>query len=192
MFVQRPVFDDFVAAVRSRAQQLSIGDALDQEVDMGPLSSAAQLDRVLHYVESGRRARARTAFGGDRATEDPLASGCFVPPTMFVDVEDDMTIAREEIFGPVVCALPFDDEEEVVRRANATPYGLAAGVWTGDIARVHRMSARLRAGTVWANCYLLSDPAVPFGGVKMSGLGREFGLEQLDELLEVKSVWVAS
>ncbi len=128
--------------------------------------------------------------GGSRLTHGPYADGYFVPPTVFADVRDDMRICREEIFGPVVCAIPFDSEREVIARANATPFGLGSGVWTKDVGRALRLGRALRTGSVWVNCYQLMDPAMPFGGYKMSGYGRESGLQQIEEYLQVKGLWI--
>jgi aldehyde dehydrogenase (NAD+) len=123
-------------------------------------------------------------------TEGPMANGYFVPPTVFADVKDDMRIAQEEIFGPVLSAIPFKDVDELIGRANATMFGLGSGVWTRDISKAHRLASAIRAGSVWVNCYQAMDPAVPFGGYKMSGYGRESGLQQMDEYLNVKAVWI--
>jgi aldehyde dehydrogenase (NAD+) len=133
---------------------------------------------------------ARLVAGGERVTDGALAQGYFVRPTVFADVSDDMTIAREEIFGPVASLFPFDDVDEIIQRANATRYGLAAGVWTRDIGRAQRMIDAVKSGNVWVNTYSLADPAVPFGGYKESGWGRELGPESVDEYLNVKSVWI--
>jgi aldehyde dehydrogenase (NAD+) len=145
---------------------------------------------VLGYVQSGREQGATVRCGGERLTENSLGSGYYLGPTIFTDVVHEMRIAREEIFGPVLCVFPFDTEEEVIARANATEYGLAAGVWTRSVARAHRMTDRLHAGVVWVNTYARFDPAVPFGGYGHSGYGRKFGFHQLEEYLGEKSVWM--
>jgi betaine-aldehyde dehydrogenase len=157
---------------------------------MGPLVSEQQLRRVLDYIEIGSADGARCVAGGRAATVEALPDGLFVEPTVFVDVTDDMRIAAEEIFGPVMCVLTFDDEREVVERANATQFGLAAGVFTRDIQRAHRVIAQLEAGTCWINTYNLTPIAMPFGGFKRSGIGRENGHAALDHYSQWKSVYV--
>jgi aldehyde dehydrogenase (NAD+) len=188
LFVERTIYDDFVERVAMRARQLRVGRPLEASTQMGPLVSAEQLERVMGYVESGHAEGARVVAGGAMLKEGLHAHGHFMQPTVFSGVEDGMTIAREEIFGPVISALPFDDMDDVIRRANDTPFGLGGGVWTRDVGKAHHVSAALRAGTVWVNCYLPLDPAVPFGGYKMSGYGRESGVHHLDEYLNVKAV----
>jgi aldehyde dehydrogenase (NAD+) len=152
--------------------------------------SARQHARVLGYVEAGVAGGARLVSGGDRPAGDAFGQGFYVNPTVFCDVADDMRIAREEIFGPVLAIFPFDSEDEVVRRANDTPFGLGAGMWTRDVGRAHRVGGALKAGSVWVNCYNALDPAVPSGGYKASGWGREYGPNHLEEHLNVKSLWI--
>ncbi|EHB58821.1 Betaine-aldehyde dehydrogenase [Mycolicibacterium rhodesiae JS60] len=190
LFVQREIYDEFLERLVTFTSQLVVGDALDPTTQLGPLVSSRQLDRVLEYVESGRNDGARAVSGGQRLTDGDLANGYFLAPTIFDGVRDDMRIAREEIFGPVVVALPFDDEAEAIRRANDTDFGLGAGIWTRDVSRVQRMANAVKAGSVWVNGYQAMDPAVPFGGYKLSGYGSESGIQQLDAYLKVKSVWI--
>jgi betaine-aldehyde dehydrogenase len=190
VFVQRAVLGEFLGRLVARTEAIALGDPLDEATQMGPLVSARQLERVLDYIEAGRADGARCITGGQRAWVPGLPDGYFVEPTVFSDVGDDMRIAREEIFGPVMCVLAFDDEDEVVGRANATQFGLAAGVFTRDIQRAHRVIAALQAGTCWINTYNLTPIAVPFGGYKRSGIGRENGHVALDHYSQWKSVYV--
>ena len=189
LFVERPIYDELVARVADLSRTMITGSGLDPATQIGPLVSSAQLDRVVGYLEAGRRQGALVASGGGRLTDAEHVGGYFVPPTVFRDVTDDMVIAREEIFGPVLSALPFDTLEEVAQRANAIPGGLASGIWTRDGARAHRLAGMLRAGTVWINCYQVMDAAMPFGGYGTSGYGREGGIQHLEEYLQVKSVY---
>ncbi|MHB1209570.1 MAG: aldehyde dehydrogenase family protein [Acidimicrobiales bacterium] len=190
LFVERSIYEDFMHRVAEFAQGLHVGNGLDQGVQLGPVVSKTQLDRVVKYFDIGRDEGAKVLVGGERLVEGELSKGYFVAPTIFTDVRDDMRVASEEIFGPVVSAAVFDDADDLIARANATSFGLGSGVWTQNVAKAHRFAKAIRAGSVWVNCYNLMDPAVPFGGYKMSGYGREGGLEQLDEFLETKAVWI--
>jgi aldehyde dehydrogenase (NAD+) len=190
VYVQRGIHDELVAEMARVGASLNIGNGAFPTTDLGPLVSQRQLDRVLGYLDSAQGEGARLVSGGARLTDAAHAAGFFVPPTVFADVSDDMRIAREEIFGPVASVMPFDTVDEVVTRANATPYGLGAGVWTRDIGRAHAMAKRLRAGSVWINCYNAMDPSMPFGGYKMSGYGRESGTAQLDDYMSIKGLWI--
>jgi acyl-CoA reductase-like NAD-dependent aldehyde dehydrogenase len=190
LFIQKDVYDDTLAELVEGAKGLKVGPGLDPESDMGPLVSQEQMERVLGYVEIGRNENANVAVGGARASGAGLDGGYFVEPTVLSDTSNDMRVAREEIFGPVVVAMPFSDEDELVAKANDTFYGLGAGIWTSDVKRAHRVAAKVKAGTVWVNVYGPVDPAAPFGGFKMSGYGREMGTYALELYSEVKCVWV--
>ncbi len=187
VYVHRTVYDDFLARLTARVGKMTIGDPLDPATDVGALISADHRDKVLGYIEAGRRAGARLACGG--GARDDLG-GYFVEPTVFADCTDDMTIVNEEIFGPVMAMLAFDTEDEVVARANATPYGLAAGIFTRDVSRAHRVAARLEAGTIWVNTYNITPIEMPFGGYKQSGIGRENSLAAIDHYTQRKAVYV--
>jgi aldehyde dehydrogenase (NAD+) len=186
LFVEEKIHDDFVARLAEKARNRSIGDPLDPATEQGPQVSQEQMEKILHYVDLGRKEGARLLTGGARRGD----RGYFVEPTLFDDVKDDMAIARDEIFGPVVSVLPFRRVDELVERANNTSYGLAAAVWTKDIDKAHLFARRVKAGTVWVNCYHVVDTTTPFGGFKMSGQGRENGEAALDHYSELKTVTV--
>lgn len=190
LFVQRSIYEEFTSRVAEFAKGLRLGNSLDPSTMLGPLVSEEQLKRVVGYLESGAQEGARPLSGGTRLAEGDLSNGYFVPPTIFAGVTEDMKIAREEIFGPVISAIPFDDLEDVADRANDTVFGLGSGIWTTDVRKAHKLASKIRAGSVWVNCYQAMDPAVPFGGYKMSGYGSEGGKHQLQEYLNVKSVWI--
>ncbi|MER7433240.1 aldehyde dehydrogenase family protein [Pseudonocardia alni] len=190
LFVHRSVHDELLGELESAAREIQLGHGLADGTEMGPLISAAQRERVEGYLRSGAEQGATLVCGGQRPEGD-LASGNFLTPAIFSDVRDDMRISREEIFGPVLSVLPFDDEAEVVRRANDSEFGLAAGLWTSDVTRAHRVAHQLQAGTVWINQYNMLDPAAPFGGYKASGYGRDLGEESLLGFTQTKSVWVS-
>lgn len=187
VFVQKGIKEQFLSRLKARTETILLGDPLDEATQMGPLVSAAQLDKVLGYIAQGKAEGARLVTGGARA---PLNTGYYVQPTVFADVTDSMTIAREEIFGPVMAVLDFDTEEEAVTRANATEFGLAAGVFTADMTRAHRVVGALQAGTTWINAYNLTPVEAPFGGAKRSGVGRENGHAAVEHYTQVKSVYV--
>ena len=186
LLVERDIFDEVVEGVADHARKIKVGPGLDASTEMGPLVSEEQLNRVTDYIQQGKKAGASYIAGGSRAGD----KGYFVRPTVVRDVKPDMSIVREEIFGPVVVAEPFTKPEELISRANQTQYGLAAGVWTRDISKAHRIAAALKAGTVWINCYNILDSALPFGGYKQSGWGREMGHAVLEHYTETKAVVV--
>ncbi|MGH9501036.1 MAG: aldehyde dehydrogenase family protein [Terriglobales bacterium] len=184
LFVEKKVFDQVVDGVADKASQIKVGHGFDPAIDMGPLVSKEQMERVCGYLESGFSEGAKAVTGGHRVGD----KGYFVEPTVLVNTNSNMKVVQEEIFGPVVTAIPFEDPEELVSQANNSAYGLAAGIWTRDIQKANRLAADLRAGTVWINCYNIFDAALPFGGYKQSGWGREMGHEVLEQYTEVKAV----
>ncbi|MBI4564283.1 MAG: aldehyde dehydrogenase family protein [Planctomycetes bacterium] len=188
LLVEESVQDELVGRVAERAKKTAVGDPLDKNTRMGPVISKTQLQKVLSYIEAGKGEGARLAVGGDRPAH--LSKGYFVNPTVFTGVRSSMKIAREEIFGPVLSILSFKDPADAMAKANETMYGLAAAVWTRDLKKAHRVARALKAGTVWINTYNLYDVALPFGGYKQSGFGRELGREALDLYTQTKSVWV--
>ncbi|MFJ7309397.1 aldehyde dehydrogenase family protein [Peribacillus frigoritolerans] len=186
LYIQKKSYDNVVADLVSHAKNIKQGAGLDPTTQIGPLVSSEQLERVGSYIEKGKSEGAEVVTGGNYGQGE----GYFVTPTIFAGVEDEMTIAKEEIFGPVVAAMPFDDLDDVINRANNSEYGLAAGLWTQDVKKAHYVANELKAGTVWVNCYNAFDAASPFGGYKQSGIGREMGSYALDNYTEVKSVWI--
>ena len=186
LLVERSAHDELIPAVAAGAGKMTVGDPFEKTTRIGAIVSEKQMQRVLDYIETGKREGAKVVAGGGRA-EGP---GWFVQPTVFDEVTNDMTIAREEIFGPVLAAITFDDVDQAIEQANASPYGLAAAVWTRDVKKAHYVARRLKAGTVWINTYNLYDAAVPFGGYKQSGYGRDLGRHALDNYTETKAVWV--
>jgi aldehyde dehydrogenase (NAD+) len=186
VFVEEKIYDQFVEKSGVRARNRTVGDPFDSKTEQGPQIDQAQFDKVMGYIEAGRGEGAKLVCGGQRVGD----RGYFIQPTVFADAQDDMTIAKEEIFGPVMSVIPFKSVDEVVARANRTDYGLAAAVWTRDIKKAHAVADSVRAGTVWVNCYNVLDTRAPFGGFKQSGIGRELGEYGLQQYTELKTVTV--
>jgi acyl-CoA reductase-like NAD-dependent aldehyde dehydrogenase len=188
LFVESKLQDEFIDKLVGRAKKMQPADPLDPKTRLGAIVSQEQMQTVLGYIEAGKK-EAQLIAGGNRVTLDG-SKGFFLEPTIFGGVTNDMKIAQEEIFGPVLSVLPFDDVEQVIEQANSNPYGLAAAVWTKDIKKAHIVSRRLQAGTVWINTYGLMDAALPFGGFKQSGFGRELGMHAIEHYTELKTVWL--
>ncbi len=191
LLLHKDVHDQFLERLVDKAKKMRVGNPLDPKTEMGSQISQTQLDRILGYVKSGVDEGAKLLCGGERDTEGEKGKGFFVKPTVFSDVKPLMKIAQEEIFGPVLAAMKFDDEEEAVSIANGTVYGLVSAVWTKDVQRAHRLARKIKAGVVWVNTYNGFDSAAPFGGYKQSGFGREMGMHALESYTQVKSVWLA-
>jgi aldehyde dehydrogenase (NAD+) len=187
VFVQEKIYDKFVDKIVGMNKTRKLGDPLDPSTEQGPQIDQAQFDKIMHYIDVGQKEGAKCLSGGKRFGN----RGYFVEPTLFADVKDEMAIAKDEIFGPVMSVLKFKDTDEIVERANNTLYGLAAAVWTRDVAKAHRLAKQIKAGTVWVNCYDVFDAGAPFGGFKMSGLGRELGEKGLEAYTETKTVTVS-
>jgi betaine-aldehyde dehydrogenase len=190
VFVQKGAKQEFLSRLKARTEAIKIGDPLDEATQMGPVINRAQQEKILGYIGKGK-AEGATLLTGGAIPNSVSAEGCYIQPTVFADVRDDMTIAREEIFGPVMCVLDFDHEDEVIARANATEFGLSGGVFTSDLARAHRVVDRLEAGTLWINTYNICPVEIPFGGVKQSGFGRENSLAAINHYSEIKTVYVS-
>ena len=190
LFIESKIKDEFLGKVVERAKKLKPGDPLDPKTRLGAIASQQQMEQVLRYIEKGKSEGAELAAGGNRVAVDG-SKGFFVEPTVFTGVHNDMAIAQEEIFGPVLAAMSFDDLDQVAALANANPYGLAAGIWTNDIRKAHNLARRLKAGTVWINTYGPMDASMPFGGFKQSGFGRELGMHAIEHYTELKSVWMS-
>jgi aldehyde dehydrogenase (NAD+) len=192
VLVERPIYDRVVEEFRTRAARVRIGNPLDPATHMGPQAHREQLDKTLSYVQFGKDEGARLVTGGARIAAGDMADGYFIEPTVFADVTSGMRIAQEEIFGPVASLIPFEGEDEAVAIANGTPYGLAAGLWTGDVGRAHRVANRIEAGMVWVNTYRYIRWSTPYGGFKSSGWGRENGIEALDSYLETRTTIIST
>lgn len=190
LFVQEAVHDEVVERLSEKAESIKLGNPLDEETEMGPVAFEKQLEKIKGYISVGQEEGAELVCGGKPPENPELQDGFFIEPTIITGVDNQMTVAREEIFGPVLSVISAESEEEIIRQANDTPYGLAAGIWTRDLQRAHRVAHALKAGTVWINSYRTLSFNTPFGGYKMSGVGRENGLESLKEYTQVKSVWV--
>ncbi len=189
LFLEKSIHDEFMSKLLARVAKMQQGPGMDEKTQIGPQVSKDQQDRILSYIDIAKKEGAQVACGGDAPAGD-LAKGYFVKPTIFTGVNNDMRIAQEEVFGPVLAVIPFNTVEEVAEQANKITYGLSGAVWTSDVKKAHKLAAQIKAGTVWVNCVNMLDPAIPFGGYKMSGYGRELGKHSIDLYTNIKSVWV--
>ncbi|HEY1102528.1 MAG TPA: aldehyde dehydrogenase family protein, partial [Burkholderiaceae bacterium] len=187
LYVQKKMFDNVVSEIGKIASGMTLGHGFDAGAQMGPLVSQEQLDRVCSYIDIGRSQGAKVVAGGARHA----GKGYYVQPTVLADVDHGKRVVQEEIFGPVLTAMPYDSLDEVAAWANDSPYGLGASIWSNNLSKVHRLIPKIKAGTVWVNCHSVLDPAMPFGGYKQSGIGRDMGRASLDAYLETKSVFIA-
>ena len=192
LLVQRSIHDAFLERVVAFARSARIGDPMDKTTQIGPVTTKPQYEKILHYIDVAKQEGARCVLGGEPAPHPTGGRGLFVQPTIFADVRNDMRIAQEEVFGPVLAVIPFEDEAEAIAIANDSSYGLAAGIWTQDTSRVLRMSAALKTGMVWVNMYRAVSYMSPFGGVKRSGLGHENGMDAIKDYVQTKSVWIST
>lgn len=189
LFLEKSIHDEFMSKLLARVAKMQQGPGLDEKTQIGPQVSKDQQERILSYIDIAKKEGASVACGGDAPAGD-LAKGYFVKPTIFTGVNNDMRIAQEEVFGPVLAVIPFNSVEEVAEQANKITYGLSGAVWTSDVKKAHKLASQIKAGTVWVNCVNMLDPAIPFGGYKMSGYGRELGKHSIDLYTNIKSVWV--
>ncbi len=189
LFLEKSIHDEFMSKLLARVAKMQQGPGMDEKTQIGPQVSKDQQDRILSYIDIAKKEGAEVACGGDAPAGD-LAKGYFVKPTIFTGVNNDMRIAQEEVFGPVLAVIPFNSVEEVAEQANKITYGLSGAVWTSDVKKAHKLASQIKAGTVWVNCVNMLDPAIPFGGYKMSGYGRELGKHSIDLYTNIKSVWV--
>lgn len=189
LFLEKSIHDEFMSKLLARVAKMQQGPGMDEKTQIGPQVSKDQQDRILSYIDIAKKEGASVACGGDAPAGD-LAKGYFVKPTIFTGVNNDMRIAQEEVFGPVLAVIPFNSMEEVAEQANKITYGLSGAVWTSDVKKAHKLAAQIKAGTVWVNCVNMLDPAIPFGGYKMSGYGRELGKHSIELYTNIKSVWV--
>ena len=192
LFVEKKVHDDFVGTLAEAAKSMKQGSGLEADTRIGPLVSKEQLDRVTGYLDVGKKEGAKAVIGGERNTEKGLEKGYYVKPTIFTGVRNDMRIAQEEIFGPVLAVIPFEDEQDAIRIGNDIRFGLAAAVWTRDLRRAMLVTDKLKAGTIWVNNYRATSFTSPFGGYKDSGIGRESGIDAIREYVETKCVWIST
>jgi aldehyde dehydrogenase (NAD+) len=190
LLVQESIQDEVVGRVVAIAKAKKMGNPMDPKTEIGPVANRPQFDRIMEYIRVAKEDGAALALGGKPGNGPDCGNGLFIEPTIFTRVDNRMRIAQEEVFGPILAVIPFKDEEDAVRIANDIQFGLAAGIWTRDVKRAHRMAKRIQAGTVWVNTYRRNSPAAPFGGFKKSGLGRESGIEMIKDNLQVKTVWV--